>query len=135
MKPLFLLFTLVIGVLLFAQETPKPQAPPTPPSHVHAGAAGPHHMMNMEDQAAKMRTTLDKMKANLSKISDPALKQQAQYDVDLWEDMVQHMESMARMMKAHEGMGMGGMGMGMGAGMGHPAMPPSDNKTPAPEKQ
>jgi hypothetical protein len=130
MKRYLLLFALAISVVLFAQDAPKMQtAPPaTPPAHAHGGTMGMHHMTNMEDQAAKMRATLEKMKANLSKINDPALKQQAQYDVDLWEDMVQHMESMARMMKAHEGMGMGG------TGMGHP-MPPSDNKTPAPEKK
>jgi hypothetical protein len=39
--------------------------------------------------------------------------------------MVQHMESMAKMMKAHEGMG--------GMGMGHPAMP--SDKTQVPEKK
>jgi hypothetical protein len=64
------------------------------------------HMQSMEDQTAKMRATLEKMKSNLSKITDPALKQQAQYDIDLWEEMVQHMEGMSKMMKAHEGMGM-----------------------------
>jgi hypothetical protein len=128
MKSFVLSLVLVVAVLAFAQDTPKPQTPPTSPAHVHGGATAMHHMMSMEEQAGKMRATLEKMKTNLSKISDPALKQQAQYDVDLWEGMVQHMESMARMMKAHEGMGMGGMGMG------HPPIPPSD-KTPEPEKK
>lgn len=126
MKPFLLFFAFAIGIL-FAQETRKPQTPPAPPAHVHGSAMGMHHMMNMEDQTAKMRATLEKMKANLGKISDPALKQQAQYDVDLWEEMIQHMESMSRMMKAHEGMG--------GMGMDHPPMPSSDNKTSAPEKK
>ena len=88
----------------------------------------PH--MGMSAQAAKMRATLDKMKANLSKITDPALKQQAQYDVDLWEEMVQHMESMARMMSGHGGMG---MGMGMHDMKDHPPMP--DDKPAAPDKK
>lgn len=128
MKPFVLLSAIALSLSLFAQDSSKPQTPPSSPAHVHGGTTAVHHMMSMEEQAAKMRATLEKMKANLSKISDPALKQQAQYDVDLWEGMVQHMESMARMMKAHEGMGMGGMGMG------HPPMPPSD-KTPEPEKK
>ncbi len=67
------------------------------------------------------------MKANLSKITDPSLKQQAQYDVDLWEEMVQHMEGMSAMMNAHSGMG---MGMDM---KHHPAMP--EDKPPTPEKK
>ena len=54
-------------------------------------------MPDMKAQVEKMRATLDQMKANLAKIKDPALKQQAQLDVDLWEAMVEHMEGMVKM--------------------------------------
>jgi hypothetical protein len=70
------------------------------------------HMQEMKDQVAKMRATLEQLKANLAKVKDPALKQQSQLDVDLWEGMVKHLEGMVEMM-SH-----GGMGPGMGAGMG-----------------
>jgi hypothetical protein len=133
MKSALIALIFASGALLCAQDAPKTQAPPPPPAHVHGGMMGGHgSMMDMDAQAAKMRATLEKMKANLSKITDPALKQQAQYDVDLWEEMVGHMESMARMMKAHGGMG---MGPGMGMPMGHPPVPPPDDKAPAPDKK
>jgi hypothetical protein len=77
------------------------------------------HTQEMKDQAAKMRATLEQMKVNLAKVKDPALKQQSQLDVDLWEGMVKHMEGMVEMM-SHEGMGPGMMGGGMmGGGMHH----------------
>jgi hypothetical protein len=75
------------------------------------------HMQEMKAQVEKMRATLDQMKANLAKVKDPALKQQAQLDVDLWEGMVKHMEGMVSMMSGHEGMGMGMMHGDMHGGM------------------
>ena len=72
-----------------------------------------HHHMEMQQQVAKMRATLEKMKANLDKISDPAVKQQAQLDVELWDAMVQHMEGMVKMMTMHGGMMGGGDHSGM----------------------
>jgi hypothetical protein len=136
MKSLIVFLALTIGAVgLCAQDTPQTTPPPPPPMrHAHSNIMAMHqHMMKTQDQSAKMRATLEKMKANVSKISDPALKQQVQYDVDLWEEMVQHMESMSQMMKAHSGMGMkSGMG---GMGMGHPPMPPSDQKPVTPEKK
>ena len=101
---------------------------------MHHGGTGDMHsrMMSMQEQATKMRETLEKMKANVAKISDLAAKQHAQYDVDLWEQMVQHMEGMAKMHSGMMGMGMdhGGMGMGM---KDHPPM--TDQKPAAPEKK
>jgi hypothetical protein len=127
-----LLAVTVAAVVLWGQNAP--QNPPSPPMpHAHGGMMDMHqHMVKTQDQAAAMRATLEKMKANVSKISDPALKQQAQYDVDLWEQMVQHMESMSAMMNAHAGMG---MGSGMGMGMNHPAVPPSGQKPATPDKK
>jgi hypothetical protein len=72
------------------------------------------------------------MKANLPKIKDATLKQQAQLDADLWESMVQHMEGMVKMMSERPGMGMmGGMHhRGMMGGMQN--MPPKSDTAPAP---
>jgi hypothetical protein len=55
-----------------------------------------------------MRATLEKMKTNVAKVKDPALKQRSQYDVDLWESMVKHMEGMVTMMSGDHEMGMMG---------------------------
>jgi len=133
MKSLFVLALIALcPVFLLGQAAPSTPTP-APAAHEHHASNGMmemhHHMQSMQDEAAKMRATLEKMKANLNKISDPTLKQQAQYDADLWEAMVEHTENMAKMMKSHEGMGMmGGMGM-----QNHPSMP--DDKAPAPEKK
>src|SRR5882672_12708290 len=91
---------------IWAQAAPQAPAPPPPPAHHHMDdhMMAMHHHTQMQEQVAKMRATLEKMKANLAKISDPALKQQAQLDTDLWEEMVQHMEGMAKMMQGHMGM-------------------------------
>jgi hypothetical protein len=104
---LFLVLSLSAAVGL-AQQTPA--APPAHSPHHADGdhAMAMHHHMEMQEQVAKMRATLDKMKANLGKISDPVVKQQAQLDVELWDSMVQHMEAMVKMMPMHGGMGMMG---------------------------
>jgi hypothetical protein len=67
-------------------------------SHHHGMAGQGAPMPDMKAQVEKMRATLEQMKANLAKIKDPALKQQAQLDVDLWEAMVEHAEGMVKMM-------------------------------------
>jgi len=72
-------------------------------------ATAMHHHMQMQEQVTKMRSTLDKMKANVGTISDPASREHAQLDLELWESMVQHMEDMVKMMS------MGGTGMKEGA--------------------
>jgi hypothetical protein len=101
-----LAFVLLAATGMWGQsesQTPPPQPPPMQhgmDQHMR------HHMDEMKDQVAHMRATLEKMKDNLSHITDPSLHQQAQYDVDLWEDMVHHMEQMSRMMAGHPGMGM-----------------------------
>lgn len=114
MKALALFLVLSCSAVgLWAQAAPQTPAPPPPgmhhPRHDHMMAMH-KHMQDMQAQVANMRATLEKMKANLSRITDPAVKQQAQLDVDLWESMVQHMEGMAKMMSGHAGMGMGTMG-------------------------
>ena len=94
---------LVGAACLWAQTTSPPSQPPMQHDHMMAMH---HQMMQMQDQVKKMRATLEKMRANLDKITDPVLKQQAQDNVDLWEQMVEHMEGMSKMMWGHPGMGM-----------------------------
>ena len=123
MKTILLLLALCcLTVSLWGQTPAQPPASPAQiaplahhATHHRTGTAG-DHMGMMKSQVAKMRATLDKMKANLPNLKDPAVNQQAQLDVDMWEAMVEHMEGMEKMMSAHHGMGMG-MGGGMGMGM------------------
>ena len=75
---LFVLVSFMTGGL-WAQATP--QTPPPPPKHppMHDHMMAMHH--DMQDQAVRMRATLEKLKANVAKIADPATKQQAQLNV------------------------------------------------------
>ena len=114
MRSAVLCFALMaLAACVWAQaptQAPAPQPPPPAHHGMHHDMAAMHqkHMQEMKDEVAKMRATLDQMKANLSKVKDPAVKQQSQLDIDLWEGMVKHMEGMASMMSQHEGMGMMG---------------------------
>ncbi len=117
-----LLLVLFLSPYFMAQEPA-----PTPPHHDmhHSDMAAMHakEMQHMKDEVSKMRDTLNQMKSNLDKLKDPAVKQQAQLDVDLWEAMVGHMEGMVNMMSAHEG-------MGMMHGMPPKTPPPADKAAP-----
>jgi hypothetical protein len=105
--------------------SPTPQSAPTMHHGMHHDMAAMHqkHMQEMKDQVAKMRATLDQMKANLSKVKDPAVKEQSQLDIDLWEAMVKHMEGMVSMMSQHEG----GMTGGTHHDMEEKATPPASD--------
>lgn len=63
-----------------------------------------HDMPDMKAQVEKMRATLDQMKANLAKIQGSGyLQQHAEFDVELWEAIIRHMEGRVMMMSnAHE---------------------------------
>jgi hypothetical protein len=91
-----------------AGQAPTQSAPPHGPMHHHMMAMHEKHVQEMKAQVEKMHATLDQMKANLAKLKDPAVKQHAQLDVDLWEAMVAHMDDMVKMMSVHGGMGMMG---------------------------
>ena len=104
---LFLALSLNAARLL-AQAAPQ-NSPPPPHHQMGDHATAMHHHMQMQEQVTKMRSTLDKMKANVGTISDPASREHAQLDLELWESMVQHMEDMVKMMS------MGGTGMKEGA--------------------
>ena len=81
------------------------------------GPGHQEHMQEMKTQLEKMHATLDQMKTNLAKLKDPAAKQQAQLDVDLWEGMVHHLDGMVKMM-SDQGMPHEGAGMQMGCCVG-----------------
>ena len=81
------------------------------------------HMQEMKAQVAKMQANVDQMKANAAKITDPAARQQADLDAQMWQMMVDHMQGMQKMMGEH--MMHGGMGMRHHGPMGTPPPPPS----------
>jgi len=69
-------------------------------------------MQQMKAQVEKMSATVAQMKINLAKIKDPAARQQAQLDAELWDSMVKHMQGMVDMMSEHQESGMmHGMGV------------------------
>jgi hypothetical protein len=86
------------------------QGTPPPPHHEHMMAMQ-QHMQEMKAQIAKMQANVDQMKANAAKIKDPAVRQQADLDAQMWQMMVDHMQGMQQMMAEHGGM--------MGPGMHH----------------
>jgi hypothetical protein len=113
----FSLFLVLLNVCLWAQAAPpaQPQSPQppdarsAPPTHHPMGHdIHQQHMQEMKAQLEKMHATLDQMKANLIKMKDPAAKQQAQLNVDLWQGMVGHLDGMVKMM-SDGGMHEGGM--------------------------
>ncbi|MBZ5572725.1 MAG: hypothetical protein LAO09_12715 [Acidobacteriia bacterium] len=118
---LALLFTL--ASVAWAQDT-QSQAPASA-SKTQTRSAHRQHMMEMHKQemdaakadVAKIKSSLEQMKANVAKISDADEKARWQANVDMWETLAGHMDRMLQHMES--------MGPGMGP-MGGP--PPSDKK-------
>ncbi|HEX6905229.1 MAG TPA: hypothetical protein VF154_01360 [Terriglobales bacterium] len=128
MKPAsFLLAVLLLGAGLAAQTAAQGTSPatPPPPRHQHMMAMQ-QHMQEMKAQIAQMQSNVDKMKANAAKIKDPAVRQQADLDAQMWQMMVDHMQGMQKMMAEHGGM------MGPGPGMHRHMHHPGDTGTPPP---
>ncbi len=137
-KALILFLVLLAASLAFAQQgsqtTPPPagaQAAPARPAMTPEQRAAhrkqmqeqmQQHMQAMHEQMEKAKATLQQMKDNLPKITDPAAKQQAQLDINMWQTLVDHMsmmmEHMGPGMMGGPGMGMMGQGGMMGAGPG-----------------
>jgi len=133
-KALVLALLLLVASLAFAQQsgqtTPpasgaqatKPRSAMTPEQRAarrkQMQEQMQQHLQAMKEQVDKAQATLQQMKDNLPKITDPAAQQQAQLDIQMWQTLVDHMA----MMMEHMGPGrMGGPGM-MGGGMGGPGM-------------
>ena len=121
---------MLLAASVWAQEPAQAPAPPAAPPKHHGmdhpmAAMHQQHVQGMKDHVAKMRATLEQMKANLAKVKDPAAKQQSQFDIDLWEGMVKHMEGMVSMMSEHPGMDTMG---GMHHDMDEKAAPPASDK-------
>lgn len=129
----FLIAMLLLTLLVSAQATqPSPQQPSqATPMHHPMHHDSEQHMQEMKTQVDQMRAKVEAMKANLPNVKDPALKQQLQNDVDLWEMMVNHMDQMSKMMEGRPGMMGHGMGQPCPGCDMHPA-PPAD-KSPNPE--
>ena len=118
----FSCFLVLLNACLWAQAAApaQPQAPQSPDAQSDSPMQHnmhQQHMQEMKAQLEKMHATLDEMKANLAKMKDPAARQQAQLNVDLWQDMVGHLDGMVKMMSdggMHErGMMHGGAAMPM----------------------
>jgi TolA-binding protein len=131
MRSAVLCFALMLlAASVWAQEPAQAPAPPaeSPKHHHDMAAMQQQHLQEMKDQVAKMRATLEQMKANLAKVKDRAVKQQSQFDIDLWEDMVKHIEEMVSMMPEHPGTGMRGMHHDVDEKAAPPAPDKKDNQ-------
>jgi hypothetical protein len=129
MKPAALfLAVLFFSASLAAQTAAQGTIPGTPPPpHQQHMMAMQQHMQEMKAQIAKMQANVDQMKANAAKIKDPAVRQQADLDAQMWQMMVDHMQGMQQMMSEHGGM--------MGPGMHHRMHHPGPGGTPPPSSQ
>jgi len=70
-------------------------------------------MKGMQADLDAMKATLQQMKGQMDKVNDPAVRQQMQWNAELWgkmlDNMDKHMAMMKHMMESHPGMGPGGM--------------------------
>src|SRR6185437_9559184 len=120
----FFLVVLFLSAGLAGQTTAPGATQGTPPPHQQHMMAMQQHMQEMKAQIAKMQANVDQMKANAAKIKDPAVRQQADLDAQMWQMMVDHMQGMQQMMAEHGGM--------MGGGMHHMHHPGAKGTPPPP---
>jgi TPP-dependent 2-oxoacid decarboxylase len=102
MKSFGLAVLILSGALAAQTSAPAQGTAGTPPPQEHMMAMQ-QHMQEMQAQMTKMKTNVEQMKANAAKIQDPAAKQQAELDAEMWQMMVDHMQSMQKMMSEHQG--------------------------------
>ena len=122
MKPcLCIMSALLLSGMLAAQAAAPAQD--TGSAQQSGPAMHQQHMQQMKEHVVKMRSAVDQMKANAAKIKDPAARQHAELDAQMWGMMVDHMEAMQKMMAEHPGM----MGNHMRGGMHHHGPPPAPN--------
>lgn len=118
-----LMFFFVLTAAVAFAQTSTPQAPPRggtsqtgagtassskPGAQGDMGAMHQQHMQDMQAQVEHFRTLLDKMKADAANIQDPAGKQLAQDNIDLWQAFFDHLQGMSQRMSGR-GMGMHNM--------------------------
>ena len=123
----FFLAVLFLSAGLASQTSPQGTSQGTPATHQQHMMAMQQHMHEMKAQIAKMQANVDQMKANAAKITDPAVRQQADLDAQMWQMMVDHMQGMQQMMSEHGGMG--------GPGMHHSMHHPGPGGTPPPSSE
>jgi uncharacterized protein YlxW (UPF0749 family) len=123
----YLLAVVLLGVGMAAQTSSSGQAAGTQTKTMRQQRMEmmQQHMQEMKAQIAKMQANVDQMKANAAKIKDPAVRQQADLDAQMWQMMVDHMQGMQKMMAEHGGMMGGGMHMHHRGPRGTPPPPPS----------
>lgn len=85
-------------------------------------------MKDMQGDIDSMKATLSQMKGQLAKISDSSVRQQLQWNVDLWQKMMdnmeKHMTMMKSMMESHQDMMMRHRGMMKGGSTRQNPPPP-----------
>ena len=125
----YLLAVVLLGVGMAAQTSSSAQAAGTQTQTMRQQHMQmmQQHMQEMKEQIAKMQANVDQMKANAAKITDPAVRQQADLDAQMWQMMVDHMTGMQKMMAEHGGM--------MGRGMHHMHHPGGRGTPPPPAAQ
>jgi hypothetical protein len=98
------------------------------------------HIEAMKADVQKMHSALDKMKANVARISNADEKMRWQANLDMWQTVMDHHDRMLKDMENAQakgvgcGMMMGDMGMG-GMMMHHPGMGPGAPATPTPPSE
>lgn len=84
-------------------------------------------MKGMQADLDSMKATLEQMKGQLGKVSDAAVHEQLQWNVDLWQKMLdnmdKHMTMIKQMMESHKGMMMHHNGMMKGSPSQRPPSP------------
>jgi len=103
-------------MLALAQNTPAQGGMTQDKGQPMSGMQGMEKMRTMHEQMMKdmqtdldaMKATLGQMKGQLSKVSDSSVHQQLQWNVDLWQKMLdnmdKHMAIMKQMMESHQDM-------------------------------
>jgi hypothetical protein len=103
------MLVILLSAIIWGQAAPaQNSAPPPPPAQAAPMHHGMHHQMmqhhmpDMKAQLDRMRVKIADLKTSLARVKDPATRQALQADLDLWESMAGHIETMQKMMPPME---------------------------------